>query len=342
MNRSRIEQIADAVLYEGYILYPYRPSLKNRQRWTFGGVFPRAYSERHAGSDRCSIQTQCLIVANPATQLSVKLRFLHLMDRNVAEGHGPPFRPVASLNIDGKPYYSWQEAVERQFAYERVAVDGLISQPQRRTFSFPGSRHLEPLQNAAGETVGRLIREQQPLAGALELRAERLTDHLVRLTVIVRNASSLEDAGRTSRDDALLRSLVSAHILLHVRGGKFVSQTDPPEECREFSAGCENVGVWPVLVGEDGSRDAMLAAPIILYDYPQVAPESPGDFFDGTEIDEMLSLRILTLTDDEHAEMAGVDPRADALLQRTQALAREELLGLHGVLRPHPTEGRHA
>ena len=43
MNAISREDIADAWLFEGYILYPYRPSsIKNQQRWTFGGLFPRA------------------------------------------------------------------------------------------------------------------------------------------------------------------------------------------------------------------------------------------------------------------------------------------------------------
>ena len=77
----------------------------------------------------------------------------------------------------------------------------------------------------------------------------------------------------------------------------------------------------------------MLSSPIILYDYPQIAPESPGDLFDATEIDEILTLRILTLTEDEKRAMSDVDDRARALLERTESLAREQLMGLHGTIR---------
>jgi len=98
-----------------------------------------------------------------------------------------------------------------------------------------------------------------------------------------------------------------------------------------------------VLVGEEGQRDQMLAAPIILYDYPQVAPESPGDFFDGAEIDEMLTLRILTLTDEEKRDMAAVDRRARELLARTEGMAQEQMSRLHGTLRDvRPVGGRPA
>jgi hypothetical protein len=98
-------------------------------------------------------------------------------------------------------------------------------------------------------------------------------------------------------------------------------------------AACTNASLWPVLVGGDGQRDTLLASPIILYDYPQIAPESPGDLFDGTEIDEILTLRILTMTDAEKAEMRQTDERARALLERTEALSAEALMGLHGTMR---------
>src|SRR5262249_1662766 len=84
---------------------------------------------------------------------------------------------------------------------------------------------------------------------------------------------------------------------------------------------------------EEGERDCLLSAPIILYDYPQVAPESAGDFYDGTEIDELLTLRVLTMTDQEKQEMRRVDERARQILERTEALPPELLMRLHGATR---------
>src|SRR4029079_17115503 len=114
---------------------------------------------------------------------------------------------------------------------------------------------------------------------------------------------------------------------------EFVSLIDPPEPLKALAAACRNVGTWPVLAGEDGARDPGLSSPIIVADFPSIAPESPGDFFDGTEMDEMLSLRILTLTDDEKREMAASDERARLLLERTEAFGPEQLMQMHGVLR---------
>jgi hypothetical protein len=101
----------------------------------------------------------------------------------------------------------------------------------------------------------------------------------------------------------------------------------------EAAANCKNIGTWPVLVGEEGQRDAMLSSPIILYDYPQIAPESPGALFDGTEIDEILTLRIMTLTDQEKLEMSLSDQRAREILERTESMPPEQFMKMHGVLR---------
>ncbi len=131
-------------------------------------------------------------------------------------------------------------------------------------------------------------------------------------------------------------AFASTHTILGVEGGAFISLFDPPEDVKDAAAGCVNVGTWPVLAGEPGSASTMLSSPIILYDYPQVAPESPGDLFDGTEIDEILTLRILGMTDEEKREMAVADVRARALLERTEALSAPQMERLHGALRdPH-------
>jgi hypothetical protein len=138
-----------------------------------------------------------------------------------------------------------------------------------------------------------------------EVRGQRLTVSIFNTTPWVGEA----------REDALQHAFCSTHTLL--RDGVFVSATE--------AAGCENVGTWPVLVGED----AMLSAPIILEDHPRIAPESPGDLFDGGEIDGLLALNIMALTDEEKAEMR-VDPRTREILERTEALTEEQLWQLSG------------
>ncbi len=343
MNRSLVDRIVNAVLYEGYILYPYRPSFKNRQRWTFGGLYPEAYCRVH-GEEASANQTEILARGNSTTTIEAVVRFLHLTQRIVGEMNPPPFRPVESLRVGEQMFHSWQEAEERDVAVGEVTLGELSNRPRRVPFTFAGGRRSEPIHGPAGEIAGLLVRVQQAIAGIIEARAAEIAEGLFRLTLRVENRTPMETSGSDSRDEALLCSLISAHTLLGVRDGAFISLFDPPDDCRQAAAACRNVGVWPVLVGAEGQTDTLLASPIILYDYPQLAPESPGDFFDSTEIDEMLTLRILTLTDDEKQAMAAVDERARALLERTEMRARQPALELHGTirgLRALPEEGTH-
>ena len=305
MNRPLVDQIADAVLYEGYLLYPYRPSVKNRQRWTFGGLYPRAYSDAQAGTDPWMSQTECLVHSGDDPRLSLRVRFLHLQLRRVeSDGPAPARAPLRAFRTPGRRRWSatWTSASTR---WPRLA-----DRPEIRSFAFPSRRQEEPLTTPDGRPRGTVIREQESVAGSVELSAERVADSLFKVTVRVRNDTPLADTSRSDRDWALLHALVSTHAILGMRDGEFLSMIDPPEPWRDHAAGCRNVGAWPVLVGEPGASDTMLSAPIILYDYPQIAPESPGDLFDATEIDEILTLRILTLTDEEKRAMSDVNDRA--------------------------------
>lgn len=343
MNRSLADRIVNAVLYEGYILYPYRPSVKNRQRWTFGGLYPAAYYRQTRGSESAENRTECIVRGNADTTIEVTVRFLHLTQRQVGEfltplkvwpekdEDVPAFERVESLRCGNREFHTWQEAEEREVAVQKLNLGVLRDCSHRCVFVFDDRRWREPIAAEDGKYDGILLREQQSLAGEVDASVVALTEELFRLTVVVRNLTLLETPA--SRDDALMRTLVSAHTLLGVNGGEFISLVDPPTDYRDAANTCRSVGVWPALVGDPARADTMLASPIILYDYPRVAPESPGDLFDATEIDEILSLRILTLTDDEKRQAIAVDERARALLERTESLGAEELLGLHGTIR---------
>lgn len=343
MNRELVKRIADTVLYEGYILYPYRPSVKNRQRWTFGGLYPKSYTDAQGGSDAWSNQTECLIHGTTDTPLTATVRFLHLTSRIAGEiappladwpAEGEPlYRPVETLQIGDRVFSSWQEAEAREIEVEPMPLGELLSGRRATTFTLPGKRWLEPLRGPVGDIAGVLVRDQWPLRGAIEIEAGQCAEKLFKVTVRIANRTPLDDAEHKSRDDALLRSLISTHTILGVSQGEFISLLDPPEFCREAAAACCNICAWPVLVGEEGEKDTMLSAPIILYDYPQIAAESPGDLFDSTEIDEILTLRILTMTEEEKQAAAAVDERAKEMLARTESLAREQLARLHGTIR---------
>jgi len=195
----------------------------------------------------------------------------------------------------------------------------------------PGGEDVELVDDATGVVRGRVVRERWPISAVLRVSAEALPGSLLRLRVRIENPGPI-DAG-ADRDDALRRSLVGTHTLLAVRDGGFVSLLDPPGWAQAAAAGCENLHTWPVLVGDAGSRDVMLSSPIILYDYPHVAPESPGDLCDATEIDEILTLRIMTLTEEEKREARGTDARARRIIERSEAIPPEIFDRLHGVIR---------
>ena len=324
MNTKSSDAIANAVLYEGYMLYPYRPSsVKNRQRFNFGVLYPRSYSEAQAGTDAWRNQTECLVEGSLLTAVEIKVRFLKLVARATGREASSGNGPVCA---------SWQEAVECDVTVPQSTISALLSNPITWAFNFPARRDVENSGDGNGRAGEWIVRSQKSVRGWVRITAEPVTDELFKLTVLVENLAAIE-GGEESRDQALMRSLVSAHTVLGVTDGRFVSLIDPPEELRERAESCRNIGVWPVLVGAQGERDTMLSSPIILYDYPQIAPESPGDLFDGTEIDEILALRILTMTDAEKDEMRHGDERARKMLERTEALPMEHLMKLHGTLR---------
>jgi hypothetical protein len=295
VNADRIEKIAAAVLYEGYLLYPYRSSaVKNRQRFNFGVLYPREHCEQNPGSDAWEMQTECLVHGGADATIEVKARFLQLVahdgrQEGIERGINMPARDIG--------------AIAAHASAQKILPERLV----------PG---------CGAETI----------EGQLDLAATGIGDGLFRITLRIRN-NAAGGGAEFGRDAVLLRSLISVHSILQVVGGSFVSLLDPPEEFRELAAGCVNIGCWPVLAGDEGRRDMMLSAPIILYDYPQIAPESSGDLFDGTEIDEILALRILTLTDAEKQEVRTGDERARRILERTEALPPEHFQKLHGAMR---------
>jgi hypothetical protein len=325
------KKIAETVLYEGYILWPYRRSAKkNQQRWTFGGVYPRAYSEARGEDDPWVMQTQCLVSGDEGSTVEVRVRFLHVAERKVGRKRGEALEFVDELRVGGELHLSWDEAIEREIAVGWFEISDLLESPMRVGIDIPGGSREEPLTERGGEVVGAVVRGWRTLCGTVEVEAVTLQKGVFRVTVGISNTTPW---GGEDRESTLRRTFVSTHTALEVEGGEFVSLMDPPEEFREAVLGCENLKTWPVLVGEEGERSMLLSSPIILYDYPQIAPESPGDLFDGGEIDQLLVLNILSLTDEEKEEMRASDPRTREILERTEALSQEELMKLHGAVR---------
>jgi hypothetical protein len=327
-----VRAIADAVLYEGYILWPYRRSaLKNQRRWTFGGVYPPAHAARHP-DDPAAMRTECLLRGGADATLEVRVRFLHVVVRRVGRAVGDGLELVDELEFEGARHLAWEEAAEREVTIGPARVGSVAAAGRRAAIEVQAGSDREDLRAADGMRAGALLRSWHALEGAVRVTAERRREDLWRLTVVVENATGCDpDAGREA---AVERAFCSTHtVLTSAGGGAFVSLADPPDELRAEAEACRNEGTWPVLAGELGATDTLLSSPIILEDHPRVAPESPGDLFDGAEIDQMLVLNILSLTDEEKAEMRASDPRAREILERTEALTPEEIMRLHGTIR---------
>jgi hypothetical protein len=353
VNEQSVEDIANAVLYEGYMLYPYRPSsVKNRQRWNFGVVYPKVYSDSQNGNDSSFMQTECLVAGQGSASVSIKVRFLQAVRRtvekesslqadNLDEAKKSIARdfPFSCGFEDGRQLsQNWQEAMECEVLLPPFTVGAGRFSHQSSRHCFPGGQEREAVRKNDGTVDGVIIRTKQPISAEIVVDVASLNGDLHKIAVRISNTtagedSELESSDSSNREAALMHSLLSAHTILRVHEGEFISLLDPPAALKVFSAGCKNIGTWPVLAGEEGERTSMLSSPIILYDYPQIAPESPGDLFDGTEIDEILALRILTLTEDEKKEMREADERSRQILERTESMPAEQFMKLHGVLR---------
>lgn len=330
-----VERIARAVLYEGYILWPYRRSaLKNRQRWTFGGVYPRAHSEAGHPDDAWLMRTECLLEAGRGTTLDVEIRFLQVTHRQAMRATASGLEPVDRLVAGADEYLTWEEATERTIAAPAIAIghddvprsDALVV---RTPIAIAAGSADETIADESGTPAGALRRTWHALTGEITVRVTPRGDDVYGVSVEIANTTPWEGGDRSG---AAARALISAHTVLRTDGA-FVSVTDPPERFAAAAAECRNVGTWPVLVGTDGERGTMLSSPIILPDYPEIAPESPGDLFDGGEIDQLLILNVLSLTEAEQREMRASDPRAREILDRCASLTPEQLLRLSGSLR---------
>jgi len=283
------ERIADAVLYEGYVLYPYRASaIKNRLRWQFGIVAPR--SPRDDGEPWFA-QTDCVADIRRATLLGSPV--VHVRVRAL--------RPARSEA-------GWLDAPSHSIDLEPIDLGAL-----------PATRNV------------RL--EEFGIDARLTVAGLRAGERFIKLRLRLENLEPWRADFSNDRDAMLAHSLVGAHLLLAIDGGAFVSLLDPPVEATAVVAACQNQHVWPVLVGDRSTCSLMLASPIVLYDFPAIAKESRGDLCDGAEIDEILSLRILTMTDEEKAEARATDPRARDIVERVEALTPAAFDALHGTMR---------
>ena len=309
MNRSPAAAISDAVLYEGYLLYPYRESaIKNQYRWTFGCLFPEAWCRQYEPSDRDRLHAEFLLDVTPRAELDIRLRCLVLPSADRDNGEAQP--------------------VERQVIVTGIRPAECIGGQRAESFAVSAETNSET--DGGADRTG-VIR------GELTIGCIEVEPNVFRVSIEVRNVTESYNLAEGTRDRAARQALLSTQLSLRCRNAGFISLIDPPAELQTVVSECRNDGCWPVLAGLPGTHDQMLIAPIILYDYPQVAPESLGELFDGTEIDEMLTMRIRTLTDGEKAEMAHTNQRTHDLLRRSEQMPDDELSRMHGVMRSTST-----
>ncbi|MER5935379.1 hypothetical protein [Streptomyces sp. NPDC002054] len=334
-------QVADAVLFEGYVLYPYRASAaKNRLRWQFGVLVPPAW-----GTDRAEHafqRTEVLMEPRADATLAAEVRFLHALRRTVQRARPDgTFETVPELHIPDRVLVPWDEGNEERIEVLTTVAE-LTGDGIAVPFTRPATEEYEPVHHPDGRLVGRLVRRGEEVTGVLRLSATELDGpyRVLKLTAVVENTSTWSPAdddgdarAGADRDAVLPHSLVSTHLLLCLGAGSFLSMTDPPEWAKTAVASCRNRHTWPVLAGAPGRADLMLSSPIILEDHPAIAPESPGALYDATEIDEILALRTAALTDQEKREARGTDAKAAAVIDLADSMPPEVLERLHGAVR---------
>jgi hypothetical protein len=329
--RERARSVADAVLYEGYLLYPYRASSgKNQSRWQFGVLGPREAAGTGLGEED-SLSAQFPVQA--ATELRLTLRFLQLQHRRAERDIGDgTFCSVDQLVTPSGSWVTWDEAAEVEVSFEPLCFAD-ADQPWILPIHVADSTDIEYLDG------GRLVRERAELTGTLEVRVTA-QGALDRVGVTVRNTG----APPCDKQDAISRSMIGTHLIADLADGPgtFVSLLEPPATAQRVVAGCRQHRCFPVLAGEDcgpGASDLLLISPIILYDHPEIAEQSKGALCDSTEIDEILTLRVMTMTDEEKAQARATDLLAARIIDQCDAMTAEAMLDLHGVLRdPHAGE----
>jgi len=317
---DRARTVADAVLYEGYLLYPYRASSsRNRSRWQWGVLGPAGAADAGIGEDD-TIAAQFLV--DKAQAITVVVRFLQLQHRRAERETGwRQFEPVEKLTTPSGSWLTWDEAVEHEESFGPFAFND-SAQPWTLSLTAPAATDIEPVDG------GRLVRERREVSATLTVGFEP-DGALDRVSVRIANTG----APAADKDDAIARSLIGTHVIAEAIGGRFVSLLEPPPPAADAVSRCSRHRCFPVLAGAPGSADLLLISPIILYDHPEVAEQSETALYDCTEIDEILTLRVMTMTDDEKAQARATDPLAGQIIDRCDAMSPEALSRLHGALR---------
>jgi hypothetical protein len=271
---------------------------------------------------------------------STKSHLERLVDSLLFEGYALyPYTPGATKNATPTPFgivYPADYARNQTHAFERMQMQGIVGSADAlvtaevRFLQASGEKHRAVERRVQiGAAPSKVSFDFDDLEGTAELIVDRLPDGRGRVTLQVENTTPLTpEEAEADRKDALLKSMLSTHLLMQVEGDTFVS---PLERGDDGVAGCCQVNTWPVLATP--ADDALLGPTIMLPEHPEIAPESVNDFFDGTEIEEALVLHIQALSDQEREEIAAQDPKVREMLARADATTPQQLMDLHGRVR---------
>ena len=178
MSFERAQKVADAVLLEGYVLYPYRASApKNQFRWTFGVLAPRSWSEA-GGSEPWWMEAQCLVAPDARPTIRGRFRFFRARRRRIEKWVGEAFRETESMEAGGRLLVPWDEGEVREIDFERDLGRLAADTEQVIPVDVPAAREVETVTDAGGSTVGRVVRESSAVSGRVLVSAERAgADH---------------------------------------------------------------------------------------------------------------------------------------------------------------------
>jgi hypothetical protein len=257
MRLDRARAVAAAVLYDGYLLYPYRASSgTNQTRWQFGVLGPVGAEEAGLGESP-TMSMQCLL--RSSTHLMAHLRFLQLQHRSVHDSNNTPVAELTDADVTS--WLTWDEAVEHELTFELSPFDLEAGGTVLPVLVEGGVEGVQ-----LGNDEGRAIRRRWPLKAEMRM-ATAPADGCLRLDVEVLNlhARPCSDAV-----EAMRYSLIGTHVIIEALDAEFVSMLEPPEELAAPAAACMQHRCWPVLGGEPGDAGLLLGLPILLDDHPEI------------------------------------------------------------------------
>lgn len=330
---SILENLIHTLLYEGYALYPYhRSAIKNQKPVPFGVVFPKHYNtyNEHAHSN---MQTQCIVYGSVDSLININVRFLHLKKIELFQVDENAFKPVFNLNVKDKCYQAGWQTIERKISAADLQIAQLLRHKEVISIRFDKIFESKNIYVESDTIAAKQINSISEIKGEVIIEAAPVENmpNAFRFTIRIINTTPVENAETITRDEVLSQSFLSTHIILQTTNGEFISHQSPGEKWEAAIAGCENINTWPILIDE--SNTTLLSSPIILYDYPQINPQSSGDLFDSTEIEEALLLHVNLLSDEEKKRIGQSDEKLQAMLNKVSAVTPEEFINFHSGLK---------